>query len=121
MANDAVSIRLSSANSIALSGANVQVFAPNETSVYTQGTTDLNGAFAFVPHKRGDWRVVFTVPSDHGDHKTSLNVKISKDYKLQDYSQPLFQRYSSLIGVLGILIGIFGILAIIKSRKIAKT
>lgn len=49
--------------------ARVEVYAPRNDSIeFANGRTDMDGRFAFVPDRPGQWRVKLVMESDHGPH-----------------------------------------------------
>ncbi|QKF81714.1 hypothetical protein [Halarcobacter ebronensis] len=113
----AVNIRISTANNLSISNANVEVFAPGGNLAYARGFTDVNGNFAFMPDSGGKWHVKVIVPSDHGNHDKEFNVELSDDYKVKDFDRVPVERYLGFFSVLGIMLGVFGIFSFYREYK----
>lgn len=113
----ALGITISSANNLAISNANVTIYAPNASLPFTKGYTDINGNFAFVPDSFGKWKALVDVPSDHGSHKKEFFIEVDKNFDIKTFEEMPLERYTKILNALGILFGIFGIIALIKCRK----
>lgn len=115
--NEAISIQVSSANNIAMSNAQVTIYAPKASLPFTKGKSDINGNFAFVPDSYGKWRVNIDVPSDHGSHKKEFTIEIDEKFNIKSFEKMPLERYTKILNALGILLGIFGIIVLFKCRK----
>jgi nickel transport protein len=113
----AMSVRITSANNLAISDAKVKVYAPGGSLAYARGYTDINGNFAFMPDSKGKWLVKVTVSSDHGDHHKSFYINITNEYEIKDFEKIPLERYFGIISVLGIIFGIFGLFSYIRIKK----
>lgn len=82
-----------------------------------EGSCDERGVFAFVPPREGTYRAYVSGSSDHGEHTQEFSFEVGKDFSLTDYKQPLYERYSGVLSAVGVLLGLFGILSLIKARK----
>jgi nickel transport protein len=94
-----------------------EVFGPGDTLPHQTGRTDKNGFVSFVPDRLGVWKVKVLGESSHGYHGVTIEVKINKDLDLESFKKPLAATYSKLITGIGLIIGIFGLYALIISRK----
>ncbi len=92
----------------------VAVFGPNDTP-FVSGHTDPNGRFLFRPDRDGTWRV--TVDDGMG-HIASLSYEIGADMLPADteYAIRMPRRYGVIAG-LGVIFGLSGWSAYIRSRK----
>lgn len=113
----AIAIRITAPNNLAISDANVSIYAPGGSLAFTKGKTDINGNFAFLPDGKGEWKVLVDVPSDHGSHKKEFFVTVDDNRKLVDYDKEPYERYFALLSSLGILFGLFGLYSIYLRRK----
>ncbi len=113
----AIAVRITAPNNVPISNAKVEVYAPEASLAFVQGRSDINGNFAFLPDSKGVWRVLINADSDHGGHLKEFTINIDDKFKIKDFEKPPYERYLTIISVLGLLFGIFGIFTIIKSRK----
>ncbi len=116
----ALGVTITSANNLAIANANVTVYAPSASLPFVKGNTDINGNFAFVPDSHGKWRINVDVPSDHGSHKKEFFIEVDKNFDIKSFEKMPLERYSKILNSLGILFGIFGVIALIKCRKKTK-
>lgn len=119
----AISVRVSSANNLAVSDAKIKVFAPGGNLAFSRGFTDINGNFAFVPDSKGKWLVEISVPSDHGNHKKEFYIDIDDDKKVIDFDKMPIERYLGILSILGIIFGVSGLLSfyfISKRKKVSE-
>lgn len=88
-----------------------QVFAPGSTQVFAEGLTDREGRFFFGPVTNGIWRV--TVDDGMG-HALDQTVTVSKDGIVTDSAAPRLPRWSGALAGVGIILGIFGLWALLR-------
>ena len=81
------------------------------------GRTDKNGFLAFVPDRAGTWKIRLWGESSHGYHGFTTEVKVDKDFNLESFSKPLLATHTKLITGLSLIFGIFGIYALLRSRR----
>ncbi len=113
----AIAVRITAANNVPISNAKVEVYAPEASLAFVQGRSDINGNFAFLPDSKGVWKVLINADSDHGGHLKEFTINIDDKFKIKDFEKPPYERYFTIISVLGFLFGIFGVFSMIKSRK----
>jgi nickel transport protein len=97
--------------------AEYEVFGPGEELPHQIGRTDRNGFVAFVPDKQGIWKIKVIGESAHGYHGVTTEVKVDKDLGLESFNKPLVAQYTKVVTGISLIIGIFGIYALIASRK----
>jgi nickel transport protein len=97
--------------------AEYEILAPGEELPHQTGRTDRNGFVAFVPDRQGLWKVKVTGESAHGYHGVTVEVKVDKDLNLESFKKPLAATYTKLVTGISLIIGIFGLYALISSRK----
>ena len=98
-----------------LSGVEVQVFAPGNTSEpWMTGTTDAEGRFSFLPDgaQQGEWQVDINMEAEDG-HGDSLTVPVgAQGIEMQNISQAVDEHDGiDSKGVLG-AIAVIGMLAV---------
>ena len=113
----AIAVRITAPNNEPISNAKVEVYAPEASLAFVQGRSDINGNFAFLPDSKGVWKVLINADSDHGGHLKEFTINIDDKFKIKDFEKPPYERYFTIISVLGFLFGIFGVFSMIKSRK----
>jgi nickel transport protein len=98
--------------------AEFEVYGPEGGDLpYQAGRTDRNGFVAFVPDRQGIWKVKVLGESAHGYHGVTVEVKVDKDLNLESFKKPLAAQYTKFVTGISLIIGIFGIYALISSRK----
>ena len=98
--------------------AEFEVYAPNGGDLPHQtGRTDRNGFVAFVPDRQGTWKVKVLGESAHGYHGVTVEVKVDKDLNLESFKKPLVAQYTKFVTGISLIIGLFGIYALIRSHK----
>jgi nickel transport protein len=55
--------------------------------------------------------------SSHGFHGVTTEVKVDKDFNLESFKKPLAATSTKLVTGISLIIGLFGIYALIRSRK----
>ncbi len=81
------------------------------------GRTDKNGFLAFVPDRAGTWKIRLWGESSHGYHGFTTEIKVDQGLNLESFSKPLLATHTKLITGLSLIFGIFGIYALLRSRK----
>jgi len=98
--------------------AEFEVYAPEGGDLPHQtGRTDKNGFVSFIPDRQGTWKVKVLGESAHGYHGVIVEVKVDKDLNLESFKKPLAAQYSKFVTGISLIIGIFGIYALITTRK----
>jgi nickel transport protein len=98
--------------------AEFEVYAPEGGDLPHQtGRTDRNGFVAFVPDRQGTWKVKVLGESAHGYHGVTIEVKVDKDLNLESFKKPLAAQYTKFVTGISLIIGVFGIYALLSSRK----
>jgi nickel transport protein len=94
-----------------------EIFGPGAKLPHQTGRTDKNGFVSFVPDRQGVWTVKVLGESSHGYHGVTMEVKVDKDLNLESFKKPLVATYTKLVTGISLIIGLFGIYALIRSRK----
>jgi nickel transport protein len=94
-----------------------EVTGPGDELPHQTGRTDKNGFVAFVPDRQGIWKVKVLGESSHGFHGVTTEIKVDKDLNLESFKKPLAATYTKLVTGISLIIGIFGLYALIISRK----
>jgi nickel transport protein len=98
--------------------AEFEVYAPEGGDLPHQtGRTDRNGFASFIPDRQGAWKVKILGESAHGYHGVTVEVKVDKDLNLESFKKPLAAQYSKFVTGISLIIGLFGIYALLSSRK----
>jgi nickel transport protein len=93
-----------------------EIFGPGDKLPHQTGRTDKNGFVSFVPDRQGVWKVKVLGESSHGYHGVTTEVKVDKDFNLESFKKPLAATYTKLVTGISLIIGLFGIYALLKSR-----
>jgi len=95
-----------------------EVYAPDNRELpYQTGRTDRNGFVAFVPDRQGTWTIKVLGESSHGYHGVTVDVKVDNDLNLESFKKPLAAQYSKIVIGVSLIIGLFGIYAMVTSRR----
>jgi nickel transport protein len=94
-----------------------EIFGPGDKLPHQTGRTDKNGFVSFVPDRQGIWKVKVLGESTHGFHGMTTEVKVDKDFNLESFKKPLAATYTKLVTGISLIIGLFGIYALLRSRK----
>jgi nickel transport protein len=98
--------------------AEFEVYAPEGGDLPHQtGRTDRNGFASFIPDRQGAWKVKVLGESAHGYHGVTIEVKVDKDLNLESFKKPLAAQYTKFVTGISLIIGVFGIYALLSSRK----
>lgn len=81
---------------------------------------DRNGNFGFLPQNAGKYRVEIIGSSDHGPHIVRFNLNVDEKDILKNYDRAIFEKYTGILSAIGIIFGIFGVIALIKTVSIRK-
>ena len=95
----------------------VEITGPGDSLPHQTGRTDKNGFVAFVPDRQGIWKVKVLGESAHGFHGVTTEIKVDQDLHLESFRKPLAAAYTKLVTGISLIIGLFGIYALILSRK----
>lgn len=99
----------------------IDIYEGDSAIALLHAQTDAYGKFAFLPPKSGVYRVELTAFSDHGEHKSEFSVTVNDNFSVEKYDELAYIKYQGILSAIGLLLGIFGILVLIKSRKSQKT
>jgi nickel transport protein len=94
-----------------------EITGPGDSLPHQTGRTDRNGFIAFVPDRQGIWKVKVLGESAHGFHGVTLEIKVDQDLHLESFRKPLAAAYTKLVTGISLIIGLFGLYALILSRK----
>jgi nickel transport protein len=94
-----------------------EIYGPGDRLPHQTGRTDKNGFASFVPDRQGVWKVKVLGESSHGYHGVTTEVRVDKDFNLESFKKPLAASYTKLITGVSLIIGLFGIYALFRSRR----
>jgi nickel transport protein len=94
-----------------------ELFGPGDTLPHQTGRTDKNGFISFFPERAGIWKIKVWGESSHGFHGVTIDVKVDEALDLKSFSKPLAATHAKLIVGISLIFGIFGIYALLKSRR----
>jgi nickel transport protein len=95
-----------------------ELFGPGDSQPHQTGRSDKNGFISFFPERPGVWKIKVWGESSHGYHGVTLDVKVDEALDLKSFSKPLAATHTKLIVGISLIIGFFGVYALLKSRKI---
>jgi nickel transport protein len=94
-----------------------EIFGPGDSLPHQTGRTDKNGFACFVPDRQGVWKVKVIGESSHGFHGVTTEIKVNQDLNLESFKKPLASVYTKLVTGISLIIGLFGLYALFKSRR----
>jgi nickel transport protein len=94
-----------------------ELFGPGDAQPHQIGRTDKNGMVAFVPDRPGVWKIKVLGESAHGFHGVTIELKVDNAVNLESFSKPLVATSTKMITGVSLIIGVFGIYGLIKSRR----
>ncbi|MDO5046009.1 hypothetical protein [Campylobacter sp.] len=97
--------------------AEIVIFEGDSAIPLLTSRMDSGGNFAFLPPNPGKYKVKIIASSDHGDHTKEFDINTDETMELESYKEPVYQKYMGILSAIGIIFGIFGIIAIVKSKK----
>ena len=101
--------------------AEYEVFAPdNKETPFQLGRSDARGRVVFVPDRAGSWVVKVKADSQHGVHGAEIKVEIDSKGVVTDFSKPLVATHTRLLIGVSLLFGLFGLVAMARSRQAIK-
>jgi len=94
-----------------------EIYGPGDALPHQTGRTDKNGFATFLPDRPGTWKVKVLGESSHGFHGVTIDVTVTDTLDLKAFSKPLVATSTKLVTGISLIVGLFGIYALIKSRK----
>ncbi len=110
----AARIRFSYSDGKPLAYESVVVTAPDSAVEFQTGRTDRAGRFAFLPDSPGTWKVRVSTRDGHG---TTATLVVHDEEAITPKLDSWYDQFPRLAAGLGWLLGVFGILAIWRTRK----
>ncbi|MGQ9648281.1 MAG: hypothetical protein ACUVWO_17275, partial [Thermodesulfobacteriota bacterium] len=95
-----------------------ELYGPGDNEPHQIGRTDKNGFVSFVPDRPGTWKIKVFGESSHGFHGVTIDVKVDEALRLESFSKPLAATHTKLIIGVSLIFGLFGIYALIRTRRI---
>ncbi|MBM4141173.1 MAG: DUF4198 domain-containing protein [Nitrospira sp.] len=115
--NRGISIRVFYSADDPASYSAYEIFGPEDKIPFQKGRTDKNGVVSFLPDRAGKWLVKVFGESDHGYHGAQIEVEVNEGLLMESFKKPLVATYTKLFVGIGFILGIFGILALLRFRK----
>jgi nickel transport protein len=116
--NKGISVRVFYSADDPASYSQYEVFGPGDKIPHQKGRTDKNGFVCFLPDRPGKWLIKVWGESDHGYHGAQIEVEVNKSLFMESFKKPLVATHTKLFVGISLILGIFGILALLKLRKI---
>ncbi len=91
-----------------------EIYAEGESIPAQVGRTDHKGRIAFLPERSGSWRLRTFSEDGHGVDRV---VRTDETGSPAVTAKPLFDRTPRIITGVGIILGLFGLLALWLQRK----
>lgn len=94
-----------------------EVFGPGDKQPYQVGRTDAHGRVVFLPDRPGQWTARVKADSQHGLHGVSVTVEVGADGVARSLSQPVVATHTRLLIGVGLLLGLFGAVSLLRRRS----
>lgn len=111
-----ISVRIFYEGDNPASYAGYEIFGPGDTINHQNGRSDKNGFVSFLPDRPGKWKIKVSDESDHGIHGVNVEIDVNEGLFLESYKKPLVATYTRMFIGAGLILGIFGIWAILRLR-----
>lgn len=115
--NKGISVRIFYSPDEPASYSEYEIFGPGDKILYQKGRTDKNGVVSFLPDRPGKWLIKVSGESDHGFHGVQIEVKVNESLLMESFKKPLVAVHTKLLVGIGLILGIFGLWALLKRRK----
>lgn len=97
--------------------AKLEIYKGDSALPMQEARMDESGNFAFLPPEDGTYRVLISAGSDHGEHTADFTIDANAMASEVTFEKQPFEKYIGILGSLGVIFGLFGILALLKSRR----
>jgi nickel transport protein len=94
-----------------------EIFGPGDEIPHQTGRTDKNGFVTFVPDRPGTWKIKVLGESAHGFHGVAIDIQVDTSLDLKSFDKPLVATSVKLVTGVSLIIGFFGIYALLRARK----
>jgi nickel transport protein len=94
-----------------------ELFGPGDKTPYQIGRTDVHGRIALLPDRAGSWTARVKADSQHGLHGFNITLQVNDSLVAHSLSQPVVATHTRLLIGMGILLGLFGGLSLLRGRK----
>jgi nickel transport protein len=111
---DAVVVELFYPDNTKFGNQRCEIYRPGEETPYQTGTTDERGRIVFIPDQGGTWRIRTFSEDGHG---ANIAVDVDTDGLTAETKGTLFERFSAIIVGLSLIVGIFGVMALLQTRR----
>lgn len=115
--NKGISVRVFYAEDDPASYSAYEIFGPGDTIPHQKGRTDKNGFLSFLPDRQGRWIIKVSGESEHGMHGAQIEVDVDDNLFMESFRKPLVAKYTQVFIGISFLMAIFGLWALLKSRK----
>lgn len=115
--NKGISVRVFYAEDDPASYSSYEIFGPGDTIPHQKGRTDKNGFVSFLPDRKGQWIIKVSGESEHGMHGAQIEVDVDDNLFMESFRKPLVAKYTQVFIGISFLLAIFGLWALLKSRK----
>ncbi len=108
-----VTISLFFGNGDPFSYESFEIYREGEAIPFQTGRTDALGHITFLPDRAGNWRV--KVYSEDG-HGADLTLSVDEHLQARRADAPLFPRYIGILTGIGVILGVFGLISLVRRR-----
>lgn len=116
--NKGISVRVFYAADDPASYSSYDIFGPGDKIPHQKGRTDKNGFVSFLPDRAGIWLIKVWGESDHGYHGAQIEVNVNEGMFMESFKKPLVATHTKLFVGISFILGIFGIWALLRVRKV---
>lgn len=118
--NRGISVRVFYAEDDPASYSAYEIFGPGDTIPHQKGRTDKNGFVSFLPDRKGQWIIKVSGESEHGMHGAQVEVDVGENLFMESFKKPLVAKYTQVFIGISFLLSLFGLWALVKSRRKGK-
>ncbi len=112
---EAVIVALSYGDGSPLARERYDLYCDEEETPVQSGYTDAEGRVVFLPGREAIWRVRIFTDDGHG---ADFNFEAGPSTTVPvELNKPLVERYAGLVAGVGIIFGVFGLLALFIRRR----
>ncbi len=119
--NKGISVRVFYAADDPASYSSYDIFGPGDKIPHQKGRTDKNGFVSFLPDRKGKWIIKVYGESEHGLHGAQIEIMVNKSLLMESFKKPLVAAHTKFFVGISLILGIFGILALIKTKRKSRT
>lgn len=115
--NRGISVRVFYAQDDPASYSQYEVFGPGDKISHQKGRTDKNGFVSFLPDRKGKWITKVYGEAEHGMHGAQIEVDVNENLFMESFKKPLVAQYTKAFVGISIVLFLFSVWALLRTRK----